>query len=606
MHVAIMRKHLSCIDVNEEDVPDLVTLMGKLAASSITNNYQLRALINATFIADGRPGEGKFFNMRSWNYSNGHKCLTGSWKDIKNCTEKLATFCNDFDQWETDVYDSFGDYWSVENGLVRKLVGGRMGLKSNFAFSMCQDRTDGWTARIIASTLSNLVPACQKKKVTGKSLRYGATTSMHEHPDITHTELLAVGGWWSKDNSSHYTVGRVAIHMRPMRALAGYCNVRKAHVPPWLGALGEVELPLMETLADKLYLTNLNQFKVGGHLRPLIRIVLATNIKNFNKKLATLGIDNASVSRLISVAGSCGIPLERLKEMSSTIDDDFRLQNIQGIELGAGIERLLEHNNTLMTQMVSKISDLNATIKTQNQRIGCLETLQQQSKISSSMIPLASPQAINRVRLLQDAAESPRPQQRPKLAQPAQVQQQQQRIPLRDYAVGILQRVTGIRRDAIPVNEEVTAIASSSYDASPSISRVIIELVKAHQLGPNVQYIDTTPPPSLFPAISSGNRNVYKWAMKVIKKVITKEQDKLFRSASNAKDPDLTAVVSSCAELERNIILWVLEKEGVKENSRNNKALVYGIGNRAKKLGESHFSDLKGFGDLRNIFGGKK
>jgi hypothetical protein len=50
----------------------------------------------------------------------------------------------------------------------------------------------------------------------------------------------------------------------------------------------------------------------------------------------------------------------------------------------------------------------------------------------------------------------------------------------------------------------------------------------------------------------------------------------------------------------------VLEKEGVKENSRNNKALVYGIGNRAKKLGESHFSDLKGFGDLRNIFGGKK
>jgi len=78
------------------------------------------------------------------------------------------------------------------------------------------------------------------------------------------------------------------------------------------------------------------------------------------------------VSRLISVAGSCGILLERLKEMSSTIGDDFRLQNIQGIELGAGVERLLEHNNTLMTQMVSKISDLNATKKTQNQRIECL------------------------------------------------------------------------------------------------------------------------------------------------------------------------------------------------------------------------------------------
>ena len=53
-----------------------------------------------------------------------------------------------------------------------------------------------------------------------------------------------------------------------------------------------------------------------------------------------LRIDNASVSHLISIAGSCGILLERLKEMSSTIDDDFfRLQNIQGIELGVGIER---------------------------------------------------------------------------------------------------------------------------------------------------------------------------------------------------------------------------------------------------------------------------
>lgn len=74
-------------------------------------------------------------------------------------------------------------------------------------------------------------------------------------------ELLAVRWLWAKDDSTYYTVGNVAIHLRPMQALAGYPMVKKAHFPPWLGALGEVELPRMMTLADKLYLTNLVHFK---------------------------------------------------------------------------------------------------------------------------------------------------------------------------------------------------------------------------------------------------------------------------------------------------------------------------------------------------------
>ena len=87
---------------------------------------------------------------------------------------------------------------------------------------MCQSRQDKRTAKLLTTTIKNLVPECQKQNVSGKSLRYGATTTMHEHPDIIHSELLAVGGWWAKDNSLYYTVGNVAIHLRPMWALAGY------------------------------------------------------------------------------------------------------------------------------------------------------------------------------------------------------------------------------------------------------------------------------------------------------------------------------------------------------------------------------------------------
>jgi hypothetical protein len=172
------------------------------------------------------------------------------------------------------------------------------------------------------------------------------------------------GGWWARDNSTYYTVGNVAIHLRPMRALAGYPNVKKAHFPPWLGALGEAELPRMETLANKLYLTHLVHFKRGGKLCPLLHIVLATNIKNFNKNLADLGLHNIAVARLISVAEDCGIPLATLKQMSTTIEEDFGAQNIQGIELGAGIEILLANNNTLMAQMTTNLSDLNAVVWT--------------------------------------------------------------------------------------------------------------------------------------------------------------------------------------------------------------------------------------------------
>ncbi len=443
---------------------------------------------------------------------------------------------------------------------------------------------------------------------------------MYEHPDIIHAELLAVGGWWAKDNSTYYTVGNVAIHLRPMRALAGYPNVKKAHFPPRLGALGEAELPRLEILADKLYLTNLVNFKRGGKLRPLLRIVLATNIKNFNKKLAVLGLRNIAVARLISVAEDCGIPLATLKEMSTTIEEDFQAQNIQGIELGAGIERLLENNNTLMAQMITNLSDLNAVVRTQNQCIESLETQLQQSR-SNTMIMPASPQAANkssRVHQLDNATENPHPQQRTRGSNPAPKQEhKQQRSPVQDFVMGVCrsvmpncQSVNNVlrRQHAFPVHEMLSSNANN--DSSPYVSKVIFELVKTGQLaGRNVPYTDTIPPPSLFENIDRGNKNIYKWAMKVVKKVITKEQDELFRSNNMSADNAefLVAVHAECANLDKNIVHWILDKEQAKETSKNNKALLYGIGNRAKKLGEAHFAETR-FADLRNImlFSSKK
>jgi hypothetical protein len=82
--------------------------------------------------------------------------LTSSWKQIKTCSSKTATFCNDYDGWETDIFDALNDYWSTGNGLIRQQINGRMGIQSKFLFPMCQLRKDKWTAAVITSTLRRL------------------------------------------------------------------------------------------------------------------------------------------------------------------------------------------------------------------------------------------------------------------------------------------------------------------------------------------------------------------------------------------------------------------------------------------------------------------
>jgi len=252
---------------------------------------------------------------------------------------------------------------------------------------------------------------------------------------------------------------------------------------------------------------------------------------------------------------------------------------------------------------------MSATIQTQNQRINSVETLLQESQ-SSSVVMMATPQAANRrVRLIENADASPRPQHRTKYDRqttqetaqnkqqspspsPQQVSaQNQQRSPLCDFTMGLIQRV--VAGPPRSINEAISSRAirlngnpSAGNDASPTVSKVILELVKSHQLGQNVQYSDTIPPPSLFPGISSGKKNVYKWTMKVVKKVITAEQDTLFREASASKDPDLAAVGIAAAELDRKVVVWLLEKEGAKETNKNNRAFVNGSNVMIKKPNE--------------------
>jgi hypothetical protein len=72
----------------------------------------------------------------------GLKSLIGSWKYIKNCSQKQVRFCNAYEYWESDVFDLFGDHWSTKDGLLLEEIEGKFSMKSNIVFSMCQAYSD--------------------------------------------------------------------------------------------------------------------------------------------------------------------------------------------------------------------------------------------------------------------------------------------------------------------------------------------------------------------------------------------------------------------------------------------------------------------------------
>jgi hypothetical protein len=63
-----------------------------------------------------------------------------------------------------------------------------------------------------------------------------------------------------------------------------------------------------------------------------------------------------------------------------------------------------------------------------------------------------------------------------------------------------------------------------------------------------------------------------------------KEQNKLFRSIN----PDMARVKNEAKNVDKAVVAWVLGILGEEESNRNNKALVFWIGNKVINLKKTH------------------
>ena len=81
-------------------------------------------------------------------------------------------------------------------------------------------------------------------------------------------------------------------------------------------------------------------------------------------------------------------------------------------------------------------------------------------------------------------------------------------------------------------------------------------------------------------AANSCNKNKYLHALNAVEMEMSKEQNKLFRSTN----PDMARMKNEAKNVGRAVVVWVLGKLNEEESNRNNKALVFGVGNKVNNL----------------------
>ena len=160
--------------------PDLRCIQLSLIASSEADKYQKRCEINMTWAVDGRGGESRFLSYRDWYFDDQLQCVVCTWRELKTLKSYVTTFCNDADNFATDVLDSLGDFFAMGEGLMRPGFGGQEDLpaKAKKVFPRSQGKSDGWLTNQITRSIRNNISYANPNHFSARSLRIGPTTEM--------------------------------------------------------------------------------------------------------------------------------------------------------------------------------------------------------------------------------------------------------------------------------------------------------------------------------------------------------------------------------------------------------------------------------------------
>eukprot|EP01034_Spumella_vulgaris_P023773 gene23774-30038_t len=257
--------------------------------------------------------------------------------------------------------------------------------------------------------LCNVIPGMTEDMTPG-SLRIGATNAMinNEHVELVHA--VCRGGWdfTGLCNIFNYIQASQALLTVGGQALAGWPFPRKRAYPPRLIFRTPDTVDKLDNIISDLFnYPSGKGFQPGGHLHPLMEVMLATIVKSYDSMVDDHGKKNPLIAKILEVCAPYRVDHAVLSEWCKEVNMDWTLRNHeqrtggQSGPDGASIttQFLLQHIQTQSVEMgrLNRVvlelrEELKLSNKTQQQILAMLKTL---NNATISVSPTRKPRVTN-------------------------------------------------------------------------------------------------------------------------------------------------------------------------------------------------------------------
>jgi len=263
--------------------------------------------------------------------------VDGNWSEMKTLTQQ-SIVCGPnkcempFKTYYSDWFHASGSFFAVEGGLAR---GDDVHPhKIQYVYTQLQGLSNNTVAAKTSALLQNYVLDCVKDQTTSRSIRRGITTQLSLHPQMNEFLLNAIGGWAEKSNSKTYKRITPKSLYPGMNALGFWDNIMTPKKAPRLECLGAHVQDQLEAFMEKLYVVDVELYKPGNRLRPMLRACTASLIMYHPDVLRDFGRSNLIAEKVTDAAAEAEIaddqhtdPEAVLKHWSQKIREDFCLRN---------------------------------------------------------------------------------------------------------------------------------------------------------------------------------------------------------------------------------------------------------------------------------------
>jgi hypothetical protein len=279
--------------------------------------YQKRFELMLCYNADGRGGEHFLLKWCDGNWDARFNMPDFTWRIPKQLDEQPMMFAPEMfteTSWVVDIYHAAGCYFVVDGGALNYL---HPKAAQPFVFPSLHKYERSYIAQRVTDTLRKGVQAIAKgtaskqvlSKVSSRSLRKGANTTLAVHEGVTPDQRIGMGAWSHHHNGEVYVEGSPALVAPGALAFAGRKNVNcgaEVH-PPSFGWLGDCAVQQVNNFLGKLCRVDIPELMPNGQLRQFWLASMAALVMNHPNMVRDLGRKNVVCQKVVQAAKEANI-----------------------------------------------------------------------------------------------------------------------------------------------------------------------------------------------------------------------------------------------------------------------------------------------------------